>query len=114
MSHNIIIELESNYEDVTYIGYTFRVKKYVYPYFLEKGYNLLTLFENEAKREKFAQYCLLADVVYISAFGHGYDDLIGGQHGDVLWKVGSYDPAEARDKIIHLMSCRTARKLMCL
>lgn len=110
MSNNII-EVEANYEDVTYIGYNFRVRKYVNPYFLEKGYNPLTLFGNDAKREKFAPYCLLPDVTYISAFGHGYDDLIGGQHGEILWKVGSYDSREAQDKIIHLMSCLTARRL---
>jgi hypothetical protein len=67
MSNNII-EVEANYEDVTYIGYNFRVRKYVNPYFLEKGYNPLTLFGNDAKREKFAPYCLLPDVIYISAF----------------------------------------------
>jgi hypothetical protein len=110
MSLNIL-EAESNYEDVTYIGYSFRVRKYVYPYFLQKDYDLLSLFGNDAIREKFSSYCLLPDVVYISGFGHGYDNLFTGQHGEVLWKVGSYDPREAQGKIIHLMSCLTARRL---
>ncbi|PQP35705.1 hypothetical protein C6A37_01090 [Desulfobacteraceae bacterium SEEP-SAG9] len=110
MSLNIL-EAESNYEDVTYIGYSFRVRKYVYPYFLQKNYDLLTLFGNDAIREKFSSYCFLPDVVYISGFGHGYDNLFTGQHGEVLWKVGSYDPREAQGKIIHLMSCLTARRL---
>ena len=106
-----ILEVESNYEGVTYIGYNFRVRKYVYPYFLEKDYNVLTLFENDATRQKFSLYCLLPDVMYISVFGHGYDDHVTGQHGEILWKVDSYDPREAQDKIIHLMSCLTARRL---
>jgi hypothetical protein len=110
MSLNIL-EVESNYEDVTYIGYNFRVRKYVYPYFIQKGYNVLTLFGNDATRQKFAQYCLLPDVYFISAFGHGYDDLFTGQHGEILWKACSYDPREAQGKIIHLMSCLTARQL---
>ncbi len=110
MSLNIL-EVESNYESVTYIGYEFRVKKYVHPYFLEKDYNTLTLFENDATREKFSVYCLLPDVAYISVFGHGYDNLVTGQHGETLWQVGSYDPGEAQGKIIYLMSCLTARRL---
>ena len=40
-----ILEVESNYEDVTYTGYKFRVEKYVYPYFLEKDCEVMTLFE---------------------------------------------------------------------
>lgn len=110
MSLNIL-EVESNYENVTYIGYNFRVKKYVHPYFLQKDYDLLTLFEDDAIREKFSPYCLLPDVIYISVFGHGYDNLVTGQHGEILWKVDSYDPREAQGKIIHLMSCLTAKKL---
>jgi hypothetical protein len=110
MSLNIV-ELESNYEEATFYGYNFRVKKYVYPYFLQKNLNVLILFENDATREKFAPYCLLPDVEYISAFGHGNVNLITGQDHDILWKVGSYDPKEAKDKIIHLMSCLTAEKL---
>ncbi len=106
-----ILEVESNYEDVTYIGYKFRVEKYVYPYFAEKNYEILTLFENDAVREKFSSYCLLPDIEYVSAFGHGYDNLITGQHSDILWKVGVYDEREAQNKIIHLMSCLTARRL---
>lgn len=106
-----ILEVESNYEDVTYIGYKFRVEKYVYPYFLEKNYEVLTLFENDAVREKFASYCLLPAIEYISAFGHGYDDLITGQHSNLLWKVGAYDPREAQNRIIYLMSCLTAKRL---
>lgn len=106
-----ILEVESNYEDVTYTGYKFRVEKYVYPYFLEKNCEVMTLFENHATRDKFSSYCLLPDIMYISAFGHGYDDLITGQHGDILWKVGSYDPSEAQNRIIYLMSCLTAKRL---
>jgi hypothetical protein len=106
-----ILEVESNYETVTYIGYTFRVKKYVYPYFLEKNYNVDTLFENDAIRVKFAPHCMLPGISFISVFGHGYDDFVTGQHGDILWKVGAYDPREPAGKIIHLMSCLTAKRL---
>lgn len=110
MSVNIL-EVESNYEDVTYIGYNFRVRKYVNPYFTQKGYTIIPLFGNDATRQKFAQCCLLPDVCFISAFGHGYDNLFTGQHGEVLWQTGSYDPREPQGKIVHLMSCLTARQL---
>ena len=110
MSLNIV-EAESNYEGVTYIGYKFRVGKYVYPYFQQTDYNILTLFGNDATRDKFAAYCMLPDVVFISGFGHGYDNLFTGQNGEILWKVDSYDPTEVAGKIIHLMSCLTAKEL---
>jgi hypothetical protein len=106
-----ILEVEANYESVTYIGYKFRVEKYVSPYFLQSDYNVLTLFGDDATRDKFAPYCKLPDVVYISGFGHGHDNRFGGQHGEILWEVDSYDPTEVQDKIIYLMSCRTAKEL---
>lgn len=111
LSNKNIVELESNYEPVTKIGYNFRVKKYVYPYFVKKGFNVIPFFDRDAIRAKFAPECMFADTIYISGFGHGNTNVFTGQDHDVIWKVGSYDPQEVKDKIIHLLSCLTAVEL---
>jgi hypothetical protein len=50
-------------------------------------------------------------VDYLTGVGHGSYNLYTGDHGHVVFEIGNYDPEEAKGKIIHFLSCQTAREL---
>ena len=50
-------------------------------------------------------------VEYVTGVGHGVASFFSGDHGDIIFQVGHYQPAEAAGKIIHFLSCQTARSL---
>lgn len=43
--------------------------------------------------------------------GHGAPDEYSSQNETVIWKVGSYDPAQVKGKVIKLLSCDAGQEL---
>lgn len=62
-------------------------------------------------RPNFAAACKRPKVVYITGVGHGSPTVYTGYRHSRLWVACKYDPAEVKGKIIHLLSCKTAREL---
>ena len=62
-------------------------------------------------RPNFEKACRRKGVVYISGIGHGSATVFTGYRGDRLWIACRYSPEEVKGKLIHLLSCKTAREL---
>lgn len=108
----LVVDLESAFEPVTEIGYEFRVRKYVYPYLRGKDdLSVIALFGEDATKSNFAPACGIRTVDFITGLGHGNNDVFTGHEHEELWRVGNYDSKETIGKIIHLLSCLTARRL---
>ena len=106
------MDLESAYEPVTEIGYEFRVRKYVYPHLRGKDdLSVIALFGEDAVKSNFAPACGIHTVDFITGLGHGNNDVFRGHEHEELWRVGNYNRQETSGKIIHLLSCLTARQL---
>lgn len=52
-----------------------------------------------------------AGVEYITGVGHGSYDTFTGDWYDPIFRIGSYSPTEVNPKIVHFLSCETARDL---
>lgn len=48
---------------------------------------------------------------YLTGVGHGSYNVYTGDYGDPIFQVGNYHPDEAKGKIVHFLSCQTARDL---
>jgi hypothetical protein len=48
---------------------------------------------------------------FVLATGHGSEDEMTLQDESLLWKIGSYDPAQVRGKVINLVSCNCGAEL---
>ena len=59
----------------------------------------------------FVQKVKAGRVTYISGIGHGSPTRYTGHMGDTILEACNYDPKEVKDKIIHFLSCQTAKKL---
>jgi hypothetical protein len=89
---------------------TYRKAK-VHPVFTAQGFEVKVLQGVEDVRHFFAIEAKKSRVVYISGVGHGSGNLYTGHLGNHIIKVGSYDAAEVNNKVIHLLSCQTAKTL---
>jgi hypothetical protein len=105
-----VLGIDSNYEPVTKAAFDYR-ETHVYPYLKAKGFQITKLQGPLARRYYVAPEARMREVVYLTGVGHGSYNLYTGDHGDVIFKVGSYQPEEARGKIVHFLSCETARDL---
>src|SRR5947208_2718103 len=108
--HITVLGIDSNYEPVTLAGFQYR-EQYVYPYLLIKGFIVKKLQGPLARRIYVAPEAKKPEVEYLTGVGHGAYNLYTGDHGDVIFQVGSYHPDEVRGKIVHFLSCQTAREL---
>lgn len=106
-----ILEVEADFEPATRYGFEFRVNKYVYPYFQSKGLNVTQLLANKARTKDFKSACNQADIDFITGFGHGDADTFTGQDYEVLWEANSFNSREVAGRIVHLLSCDTAKRL---
>jgi hypothetical protein len=86
-------------------------KKHVIPCFINKRIIPIILTGANDTRPNFAAACKRKGVVYISGVGHGSPTAYTGYRYSHLWDKCSYDPAEVKGKIIHLLSCKTAQQL---
>lgn len=105
-----VLGIDSNYEPVTLAAYQYREAN-VYPYLQAKGFQVTKLQGPLARRYYVAPEAKKPEVDYMTGVGHGSYDLYTGDHGDVIFQVGNYHPDEAKGKIVHFLSCQTARGL---
>uniref|UniRef100_A0A7C2P305 Uncharacterized protein n=1 Tax=Schlesneria paludicola TaxID=360056 RepID=A0A7C2P305_9PLAN len=105
-----VVAIDSNYEPVTKAAYEYR-ERHVYPYLTSKGFRINKFQGTLARRYYVAPAVREPGVDYITGVGHGLSDLYTGDQGDVVFRQGDYHPDEAAGKIVHLLSCQTAREL---
>ena len=105
-----VIGVDSNYEPITLAAYQYREAN-VYPYLVAKGFAVAKFQGPLARRYYVAPEAKKPEVEYITGVGHGSYNVYTGDHSDIIFQVGSYHPDEANGKIVHLLSCQTARNL---
>lgn len=105
-----VLGVDSNYEPVTRAAYEYREAK-VYPYLQSKGYQVTKFQGPLARRYYVSPEAKKPEVDFITGVGHGLHNLYTGDQGDNVFQVGNYHPDESRGKIVHFLSCQTAREL---
>lgn len=105
-----VVGVDSDYDAPNRAAFQYR-DRHVYPYLKRRGFDVRSLHGPLARRHYVAAALRQPAVDYVTGVGHGLHDLYTGDHGDEVLKVGAYHPDEARGKIIHLLSCQTAREL---
>jgi hypothetical protein len=105
-----VVGIDSNYERVTRAGFEYR-EKHVYPYLESKGFAVRKYQGPLARRYYVAKEVEKPEVDYITGIGHGLYNVYTGDHGDIVFQADQYQPNEVRGKIVHLLSCQTAREL---
>jgi hypothetical protein len=108
--HLTVLGIDSNYDPVTLAAFQYR-ERYVYPYLQGKGYTVKKFQGPLARRLYAGPEARKPEVEYLTGVGHGSYNLYTGDHGDVIWQIGNYHPDEVKGKIVHLLSCQTARDL---
>jgi hypothetical protein len=106
----IALAVDSNYESVTAAACKFR-NRHVYPALNRRGFVIEKLQGALARRYYIAPAAARPQIDYITGVGHGAYDTFTGHHGDPIFQVGAYQRAEVAGKIVHLLSCQTAREL---
>lgn len=108
-----IIAIDSNWEPVTEAGYKYRQAN-VYPVFRNQGYEIVKAQGVNANRDYVkSRLMTIKNLRYITGVGHGNYELYTGQDPHIIFKVGEegYDKKEVDNRVVHLLSCRTARYL---
>jgi hypothetical protein len=83
----------------------------VYPYLESKGLPAVRCQGPLARRYYVAPAARQPHVAYVTGVGHGSADTYTGDQYSVIFRVGDYSPEECARKIVHLLSCQTARAL---
>ncbi len=105
-----VLGIDSSFEPATLAAYQYR-EKHVYPYIQSKGYTVDKCQGPMARRIYVAPAAVASGVVYITGVGHGSHTIYTGCYYDPIFQVGCYAAAEPAGKIVHLLSCETARDL---
>jgi hypothetical protein len=108
--HLTVLGIDSNYEPVTLAAFQYREKS-VYPYLQSKGFVVKKFQGPLARRHYVAPEATKPGVEYLTGVGHGSYNIYTGDHGDIIFQVGNYHPDEVKGKIVHFLSCQTARNL---
>ncbi len=105
-----VLFCENTTDSVTTPAANYRIAN-VHPVFAAKGFNVMTLTGANDIRANFAVKAKEAHVVYISGLGHGSYTVFTGHMFDDVLEVGAYTAPEVKGKVIHLLSCETAKTL---
>jgi hypothetical protein len=105
-----VIAIDSSFEPFTKAAFEYR-QKHVYPYLESKGFNVVRFQGPMARRYYAAPAARKPNVDYLTGVGHGTYDTYTGDYYDPIFNVGNYSREEVRGKIVHLLSCQTARAL---
>lgn len=105
-----VVGIDANHDSETRAVSRHRSKR-VYPHFVERGFRVTRLRGKKAARPLVAAAAVHPDVVYLTGMGHGAYDLFNGQDDVPVFQVGNYAVEEVQQKIVHLLSCRTASGL---
>jgi hypothetical protein len=106
----VIIGIDANFEPITKAACDYRQKN-VYPYLEVKGFTVQHLQGTMARRTYVAPAARQPNVHYITGLGHGSHESFTGDFYDPVFSVGNYSPEESGGKIVHFLSCETARSL---
>src|SRR5206468_12894044 len=79
--------------------------------FKSKGFAVSRFRGSMARRTYVAAEVRKPNVHYISGLGHGSYDSFTGDFYDPVFSVGNYSSEECAGKIVHFLSCETARTL---
>ncbi|MFN7983531.1 MAG: hypothetical protein U0Q11_16920 [Vicinamibacterales bacterium] len=106
----IVVTIDSDRDDETAVCLEHREDE-VYPDLTDDGATLRAFGSTKAVRAQVAQALADPSVSFISGSGHGLERQFTGQDGSAILGVGTYSPAEVRNKIVHLLACHTAVEL---
>ena len=106
----VIVGIDANFEPITKAACDYRQKN-VYPYLEGKGFVVQLLQGPMARRTYAAPAVRQANVHYVTGLGHGSYESFTGDFYDPVFSVGNYSPEESGGKIVHFLSCETARSL---
>jgi hypothetical protein len=107
---NTVLFCEDTCDPLTSLAAKYR-KEHVHPAFAKAGFELIVLEGASDVRDVFAAKAKSAFVTYISGVGHGGPGVYTGCRSSRILEVGAYLPAEVDGKVIHLLSCQTAKQL---
>lgn len=105
-----VLAIDSDYDSPTSAAFRYR-EKHVYPYLTSKGYTVEKCQGPLAKRIHAADKAQQPGVAYLTGVGHGSATTYSGLYWTPIFQVGDYSAAEAKDKIVHFLSCETATEL---
>src|SRR5437763_1682358 len=105
-----ILAVDANFEPITQAGFQYRQIN-VYPYLAAKGFTIQRCQGSLARKIYVAPATHQPNVVFITGIGHGSYNSFTGDYYDPVLTVGNYSQEEAQGKIVHLLSCETARDL---
>jgi hypothetical protein len=105
-----LLGIDSNYDPLTLAAFQYREKN-VYPHLLAKGFTVKKFQGPLARRHYIAPEARKPEVEYLTGVGHGSYNYYTGDYGNVIFEAGNYHPDEAKGKIVHFLSCQTARDL---
>jgi hypothetical protein len=106
----IVLAVDSNFEPWTKAAFDYR-QRHVYPYLERKGFTAVRCQGPLARRYYVAPEARRPNVAYVTGVGHGSEDTYTGDQYSVIFRVGDYGPEECERKIVHFLSCQTARAL---
>ena len=104
------VTIDSTHEAVVEMCRDFRQSQ-VFPALTTEGLTLQEFDGPQSTRANVAPALTAADVNYVSASGHGFENRFTGQDGVSLLEVGQFAPTEVRGKIIHLLACLAGQDL---
>jgi hypothetical protein len=101
---------ENTTDGVTNYAAEYRIKN-VHPFFQARGFVIQSLEGQRDDRTHFLPIAKNQRTVWMSGIGHGSPTAYTGDLNVDILAVGDYDPAEVTGKVIHLLSCQTAKQL---
>lgn len=104
------LAIDSSFDAISQAAFAYR-QRHVYPYLAKRGFTVVPFQGPLARRYYAAPSARRIDVEYVTGSGHGAPDAFLGDYFDPVFQVGDYSPGEVRGKIVHLLSCKTAREL---
>jgi len=107
---NCVLFLENTTDPVTQNATPYR-KNNVHTAFKKRGFCTIELEGVNNDRTHFVSVAKSKRVVYISGIGHGNPTTYTGYNNVPILTKCNYDPAEVQGKILHLLSCQTAKEL---
>ena len=105
-----VLFCENTTDAVTTPAANYRITN-VHPVFAAKGFDVVSLEGANDVRTSFVTSAKDSRTVYISGIGHGNYTTYTGHLQSIVLQVGSYDASEVKGKVLHFLSCETAKTL---
>jgi hypothetical protein len=106
----IILAIDSNDEPSIQLAWEYR-RNLIYPIMTNKGFSFIHAEGVYAKRWFVRMNAVKPEVVYMTGVGHGSPHEYTGQNRMPIFKKGRYLTKEVQNKVVHFLSCYTARIL---